>query len=234
MIADKKIQMAILIMSLLIPAAYAYAQEAGLKQPQQNLANPKKLKKPAPARQLKVVKFNTGDEERRALIRENILLQRRLQISYGKIDKVKREANVLLKREKEQLFFRIDKLKDQNTQLEREIRMLKSRLKPVKELKQKLSLAYEDLGTAYANVKKYNMAIDAYEESLNYDFQNPRAHYNLGILYQHSQNETEKAIYHLKLYLKLNPKARDGKEVGYLIKTLSQIVDEERFTTINQ
>ena len=79
---------------------------------------------------------------------------------------------------------------------------------------------YQDLGTAYTKAKYFDRAIDSYNKALAYDASNGEAHYYLGLLYEHSMADTEKALYHLNEYMKLKPDEKTGQDVKYLIKML--------------
>ena len=81
---------------------------------------------------------------------------------------------------------------------------------------------YQELGAAYTQAKAYNLAIKAFEKALEQNPKDSQVHYNLGLLYQHYKNDTSKAVYHLKQCLKLNPKAKNKKEIEYLIEVLTR------------
>lgn len=88
------------------------------------------------------------------------------------------------------------------------------------DMRKKEAALYEELGTAYVQAKLYDNAIDAYAKTITLDPENAEVNYNLGLLYKHSRSDDKKAAYHLKKYLQLNPKAKNKKEVEYLIKML--------------
>jgi chromosome segregation ATPase len=104
---------------------------------------------------------------------------------------------------------------------------LKRELVPVNRLKAKLAISYQQLGNAYAQLKQYNLAIDAYNKSLKYNFKNPVVHCNIGLLYEHSHTRAQRAVYHLNKYLELNPDAPDRNEITFIIKRLSEVEDED-------
>lgn len=81
---------------------------------------------------------------------------------------------------------------------------------------------YQELGTAYTKAKLFDLAIEAYLAALKFNPNNAEAHYNLGLLYKHYQDNSEKAVYHLKKYLELNTQASNKKEVEYLIGMLGK------------
>lgn len=76
---------------------------------------------------------------------------------------------------------------------------------------------YEELGTAYTKAGLFDEAIDAYSKSLVYGPNNADVHYYLGLLYQKSMKNPEKAVFHFKKYLYLKPDAKNKDDVRYLI-----------------
>lgn len=104
---------------------------------------------------------------------------------------------------------------------------LRHALVPVSGLNKKIAYVYQLLGVAYTQIKRYDIAIDAYKRSLRYNFKNPTVHYNLGMLYQYNRSDSKKAIYHLSYYLSQNPDAVDKKEVKFIIKRLSEVDDDD-------
>jgi tetratricopeptide (TPR) repeat protein len=90
-------------------------------------------------------------------------------------------------------------------------------------LKKKFSVLYQKLGTAYTEAKLFDLAIEAYNKSLDMDPYNAEVHYNLGILYKHRRDNNDLAKFHLKKYLELKPDAENKKEVEYFIKMLKQV-----------
>lgn len=78
----------------------------------------------------------------------------------------------------------------------------------------------EELGIAYTKAGLFDEAIDAYTKSLSYGPNNAQIHYYLGLLYQKNRKDTEKAVFHFKKYLYLNPDAKNRQEVRYLIEMI--------------
>jgi tetratricopeptide (TPR) repeat protein len=107
-------------------------------------------------------------------------------------------------------------LKDANRQLKEDLKKEKA-----ENTKEKAEL-YLQLGTAYTKAGLFSLAIDAYNKALSINPRNAEAHYNLGLLYRHSKNNSRKAIQHLKKYLQLNPDASNRKDVEYIIKMLAE------------
>lgn len=79
---------------------------------------------------------------------------------------------------------------------------------------------YEETGTAYVKAGLFDDAMDAYNKSLSYKPDNADVHYYLGLLYQKSRKDPQKAVAHFKRYLYLNPDADNKEEVRYFIKML--------------
>jgi len=79
---------------------------------------------------------------------------------------------------------------------------------------------YFELGNAYTKAKMFREAIDAYTVSLGADPKNAEVHYNLGLLYQRYQGDTDKAVFHFQKYLKSHPPPDREKEVKYLLGML--------------
>ena len=107
-------------------------------------------------------------------------------------------------------------LKKTNEQLRQDMITLEENMR-----KEKAAL-YEELGTSYVQSKLYDLAIDTYEKSIKLVPGNAEIHYNLGLLYKHSQSNRDKAIWNFKKYLEFNPKAKNRVEVEYFIKMLAE------------
>lgn len=116
---------------------------------------------------------------------------------------------------KKQLKEKVDALNQQILALEATLRNEKARL-------------YQELGTAYTEAKLFDLGIDAYAKSLSFNPENAEVHYNIGILYKHSRGDSEKAAEHLKKYLQLSPKAKNRREVEYLIEMLEVVPVEKK------
>lgn len=117
----------------------------------------------------------------------------------------------------------LEKLNKENAALKKENDNLARRLGALEEIsqKEKTNLTQE-LGAAYTKAKLFPQAIDAYLNSLSLNPDNAEPHYNLGLLYQHSEGNTKKSLYHFKKYLELKPNAKNKKEVEYLITVITE------------
>ncbi|MCX5697207.1 MAG: hypothetical protein NTU54_04470 [Candidatus Omnitrophica bacterium] len=86
---------------------------------------------------------------------------------------------------------------------------------------EKAALYYE-LGSAYMEARIFDMALESFKKSLEYNSKNADTHYKLGLLYKHSRNNDKKAIYHFRKYLEMNPQAENRADVEYLISMLAK------------
>lgn len=77
---------------------------------------------------------------------------------------------------------------------------------------------YEELAAAYTKAGMFDEAIGAYRNSLISNPNNADIHYYLGLLYQKSNKDVEKAVFHFKKYLYLKPDAKNREDVKYLIE----------------
>jgi len=138
------------------------------------------------------------------IIENKVADLQRLEKTFGeteeKIKKEKSSQNGKIMKEKKELQKKISSL---------EITLQKER-----------ALYYYNLGVAYTQSKLYDEAVDVYEESLKFNYDNPEAHYNLALLYDNFKQDSEKAILHYKKYLELKPDADDEEEVKAWINRL--------------
>jgi len=88
-------------------------------------------------------------------------------------------------------------------------------------LKQERAVHQYNLGVVYAQAERYDEAIEAYQQSLELDPKNADAYYNLGLLYERIEAQPEKAAWHYRKYLELNPTAQDREEVERWIDMLT-------------
>ena len=77
-----------------------------------------------------------------------------------------------------------------------------------------------NLGVSFTKAKLFDEAINAYEKSLEFDPDNPEAHYNLGLLFANVKGQPEEAVVHYRKYLQLKPDAEDKDEVEAWIAKL--------------
>ncbi|MBN2120285.1 MAG: tetratricopeptide repeat protein [Candidatus Omnitrophica bacterium] len=123
------------------------------------------------------------------------------------INKLQKEA-FKLARESQKLIKENEHLKRKVAALENTFKKERSRL-------------YEELGTIYTQAKLFGLAIESFNKSLETDPENSKIHYNLGLLYQHSQNNNKEALKHFRKSLKLTDSVKDKQEIEYLIDMLS-------------
>jgi len=80
-------------------------------------------------------------------------------------------------------------------------------------LRKERGLYHYNLGVAYIQAELYDEAVEAYKKSLEFNPDNPEAHYNLGLLYESVRGDKERASLHYHKYLELKPDADDKDEV---------------------
>lgn len=107
------------------------------------------------------------------------------------------------------------------SEYQNEVDELKKSIQTLEEtIKKERGLYHYNLAVAYTQAKFYDDAIDAYQKSLEFDPDNPEAHYNLGLLYANFKDYPEKAIEHYRRYIELSPDAEDKEEVEAWIEKL--------------
>ncbi|MEQ8167428.1 MAG: tetratricopeptide repeat protein [Candidatus Eremiobacterota bacterium] len=81
--------------------------------------------------------------------------------------------------------------------------------------------AYFNQGLTYDKLEEYELATKAYEKAVKCSSSYGNAHFNLALHYEFAGNY-KGAINHYQAYLKLFPKAKDGKEVKAWIEELKK------------
>jgi len=115
-----------------------------------------------------------------------------------------------------------EELKGYKTSLEQADEKINALIRQIEAQKKKMFEAFYGAGKAYTVIKRYKEAIESFQECLEINPDSAGVHYNLGILYQYEYGDRIGAISHLKKYLELNPKAKDRKEVEFLIGLLEK------------
>jgi tetratricopeptide (TPR) repeat protein len=113
-------------------------------------------------------------------------------------------------------------LKDYKNSLEQTDEKTNALIRQIEVQKKKMFEAFYSAGKAYTQIKRYKEAIESFQECLEINPDSASVHYNLGILYQYEYGDRMGAISHLKKYLELNPKAKDRKEVEFLLGLLEK------------
>jgi tetratricopeptide (TPR) repeat protein len=138
----------------------------------------------------------------------------------------KAKALFLDTREKEQLKEQVKQLNKAAGVLATEhaamVRTIERLQANVADLKLENASLYAKAGDAYMRAGLADEAVKSLNDSLRLNPHNAEAHYKLGFLYKRSENNRLKAAYHFKKYLALEPKAKNRKEVKYLIEMLTQ------------
>lgn len=131
------------------------------------------------------------------------------------------------KQECEKLRKNLNSLNKENYALRTENEKLRPLIPTVDGLKKDIAALYQELATAYTQLKLYDMAMETYKKAIAYNPKNSAAYYNLGLLYQYAKRDPNKSIECFKQYLKLEPRARDKDEVRKLIQLLEEGNKEE-------
>jgi tetratricopeptide (TPR) repeat protein len=74
-----------------------------------------------------------------------------------------------------------------------------------------------DLGNAYYNVKKYDEAVVAYQQALEFDPRHVSGHFNLGLVYQ-AKGDLEKAADEWRLAARYSDSPKVKQQVADLLK----------------
>ncbi|RKY41985.1 MAG: hypothetical protein DRP85_04270, partial [Candidatus Makaraimicrobium thalassicum] len=153
-------------------------------------------------------------QDNAALKTESEEFRKKLRSKEKELSKIERDAEhertALLERS-EELSQNILLFRKKNEMLEAEIGSVKEGFRGEK------AVLYEQMGTALTQAGLYSRAIEAYVKSLSFDPANAQVHYNLGFLYEHAREDSERAVFHLQKYLTLNPHAQNRKDVEFLI-----------------
>lgn len=78
------------------------------------------------------------------------------------------------------------------------------------------------LGNAFYKTGQYDKAIEALHQSLHYQPNNPTAHKMLGVIYANNFNNRNKALFHLKETIRLDPQQPLANEIIESIQKLSK------------
>lgn len=139
----------------------------------------------------------------------------------------------------------LNKLRSENTRLEKELKEKTSRLEAAFSNKRKaydtriLSLEAQldkarsrlnseaeryhyNLGVLYTQDKNYEDAVTEFKKALGYNPNSAQAHYNLGIIYDDYFKDKENARYHYRTFLDLQPTSDDAESVREWLKDLDK------------
>jgi tetratricopeptide (TPR) repeat protein len=140
--------------------------------------------------------------------------QKIIKVKEADLEKLKQNIEKAEKQIKEDSSTDKEKLAKERTILEEEFKLAESNLQNER------GLYHYNLGVAYIQAGFYGEAIEAYEKALFYNPGIAEAHFNLGLLYNKYQQDSDKAIVHYRKYLELNPEAEDKEEIKAIIKRL--------------
>jgi len=85
-----------------------------------------------------------------------------------------------------------------------------------------------NLGVAYAQGGLYDEALDLFNDSLALEADNPDAHYNLALIYETVKMDNNRAITHLKEYIKSVPDAIDRYQLEVKIESLKRVLLDKK------
>lgn len=92
----------------------------------------------------------------------------------------------------------------------------------LQKIKSERADTYLMAANAYMQSGLYDSAIEDYNKLLELEPNNAQAHLRLGFLYKRARDNPSKAVNHFKQYLRLEPNAKNRKEIEYLIQMLSE------------
>jgi tetratricopeptide (TPR) repeat protein len=156
------------------------------------------------------------EAEKENLVKENQALSQEISSFLDKISEEKAEK-YNPGQKKKMASFLIDLSKKEIKEKE-DLRSEIANLK--KTLNEERAMLHEKLGAVYIHAKMYNEAMDAYEEALTFNPNNPIPVYYLGLLYKYTEKDSAKAVQYLRRYIKLAPKGEYIKKAQELIKIL--------------
>ncbi|MDD5020467.1 MAG: tetratricopeptide repeat protein [Candidatus Omnitrophica bacterium] len=104
--------------------------------------------------------------------------------------------------------------KRQKTNYETRILSLESQLTKAKSrLSREAEKYHYNLGAVYTRDKDYENAVKEFNSVLSYNPNDAKTHYNLGIIYDDYFKNKEKARYHYRAFLDLQPESDDAESV---------------------
>ncbi len=80
-------------------------------------------------------------------------------------------------------------------------------------LKKENAIAHYNLGVIYLKSGNYDLALKELQRSLKLNPNDPLTHYNLARIYETDRKDFDKAVEHYQAYLRLDPRAKDGRQV---------------------
>jgi tetratricopeptide (TPR) repeat protein len=93
----------------------------------------------------------------------------------------------------------------------------------------KQALLYQELGKSYIQAKRFNRAIEAYTQSLEYDASDPNVYYYLGLLYHQIDENTDRSVQNFNRFLALSKARVDLKNRREEVEYLLQIFKDKPF-----
>ena len=162
-----------------------------------------------------------------------VALNTKLQEEAGQQQRQSAEAQRLLERKEGELKTLHDQLqtlrkaltdekRNAHKALSEELELLKHTSSALETtLQHERAVSHYNMGALYAQARRYEEAVEAYETSLRFDPSDSDTHYNLGLLYEKVIRDPAQALSHYRTYLELNPDAHDRDEVQRWIDSLT-------------
>ncbi len=114
-------------------------------------------------------------------------------------------------------------LKKQKQMYETKVLTLDSQLSKAKgRLESEAERYHYNLGVVYTRDKDYENAVEEFNKALAYNQNNAKAHYNLGIIYDDYFKDKEKARYHYRAFLELQPESDEAESVREWLADLTK------------
>ncbi len=111
----------------------------------------------------------------------------------------------------------VRKLKEDNALLKRDLKNASNEVSSLNAslgmLKRESAIAHYNLGVMFYQSGDFNQSLLEYQKVLEVLPGDARAHYGLALIYDKHKKNKEKAIYHYKRYLDIEPDAEDAAEV---------------------
>ncbi len=149
------------------------------------------------------------------------------------LSKVKKELSEV-KKERDGLKNDRKNLTSQNKELAKTAKIAPSKFRTIAEenrqmLRETADMHY-NLGVFYMKQKNYSMAVSELKRALDFNPDNPKVHYNLGVLYADEYENHPEAIWHLKRFLEIDPRAKEADHARNYLLVREAYGDKMRVT----
>ncbi len=164
---------------------------------------------------------NKSLSEQAAVLQKELELSRAAEIKAREqqpvIESIKDSVEPPREKQADKLNMIIKKLKEDDVRLKRdlknalnEVSVSSSRLD---KLKREVAFTHYNLGVMFYQSGNYDRSLLEYQKVLEALPDDARAHYGLALIYDKHKKNKEKAIYHYRKYLEIEPAAEDAAEV---------------------